>query len=120
MTRSKYNNTKCELAVPESKVVDACIKWLWQRGVFCWRNNTGALRDKRNHLIRFGKVGSPDIIGIAPWSSCHRGKFIGIECKSSTGKMTPHQEEFCSKVTANFGIYIVARSIDDLEAAGIV
>lgn len=113
--KPKYGNK-----VRESQVVDACMKWLWAHGVFCWRNNTGALRDKKNRLIRFGKVGSPDIIGIAPWSSCHRGRFIGVECKSDIGKLTPHQEAFCEQVTTHSGIYIVARSIDDLEAAGIV
>lgn len=97
--------------VPESLVVSACLKWLWVHGCFVWRNNTGGLRDKRNLLVRFGRTGSSDIIGMTK-----AGKFLGIECKSSIGKLTEHQMRFRDDVQSHGGIYILARSVDDLEA----
>lgn len=97
----------------ESAVVASCIKWLWQMGCFIWRNNSGAYKPANsNSYVVFGKKGSPDIIGLTP-----HGRFIGVECKRPGGKgLEPHQEAFRDKVEANNGLYILARSLDDLEA----
>lgn len=97
--------------VPESAVVNACIKWLWANGVYCWRQNTGAFKPKdSNRFIRYGIPGCADILGVA------KGRFIAIECKSARGKTSPLQEAFKKHIEDHGGIYIVARSIDDLEA----
>lgn len=98
---------------PESQVVSACIRWLWFNGCFVWRNNTGGWRvPNTKRVIRYGFPGSGDIIGVNP-----HGRFISIECKSPDGNdPTPIQERFGSRVIENSGIYIVARSVDDLEA----
>lgn len=97
--------------VSESLVVSSCIKWLWNHGCFIWRNNTGGFRDKTGRMVKYGAVGSPDIIGMTP-----TGRFIGVECKSPTGGgLTEHQERFRERVIEHDGIYIVARSVNDLE-----
>lgn len=107
-------------SISESAVLSACIRWLWYQGCFVWRNNSGAAkhsytRKDGSHgesYIRYGFPGSADIIGVNP-----NGKFISIECKSPTGKPpTVQQRHFGARIVENGGIYIVARSIDDLEA----
>ena len=75
-------------------------------GMF-WRNNTGAGL-LRGRWIEFGLTGSPDILG------CYRGRAIGIECKSSTGQQRKHQIDFQAAWERAGGLYILARSIDDV------
>lgn len=69
------------------------------------------LRDKSDRPVRFGKTGSADIIGLNPY-----GRFLSIECKFGKGKLSDHQEAFGITVKEHHGIYIVAYSVDDLEA----
>jgi hypothetical protein len=73
-----------------------------------WKNQTGVATSTNGNTIRFGLVGSPDIIGILK-----NGKFCGIEVK--TGKATQSKdqirfEKMCQSMTA---VYILARSVED-------
>jgi hypothetical protein len=57
------------------------------------------------------RKGWPDI--------CHikNGKFYGIEVKSEIGRLSQEQEG--RDIILNGGVYVVARSIDDVQAAGL-
>lgn len=100
--------------IKESAIVSQCIQWLWAKGCYVWRNNTGGYRPEGSKsFIKFGTRGSADIIGVNP-----SGRFIGIECKSAKGTLKPEQKLFGDRIKEKGGIYIVARSIDDLEACG--
>jgi len=97
--------------VSESQIVNACIRWLWYNKCFVWRNNSGAWKPEgTNQFIRFGHVGSADIIGLTP-----SGRFLSVECKSAKGKLSTPQELFGERIRNSNGLYIVARSTDDLE-----
>src|SRR3990172_551508 len=75
-----------------------------------WRNSVGATRvDSR--FIKFGLTGSADILGVADG-----GKFIAIEAKSDTGRLTKEQVVFRRVVERHGGLYILARSCDDVRA----
>ncbi len=104
-------NVKRRGRQPEGLVVNACIKWLWAQGCFVWRNNTGALPDKTGRKVHYGHKGSADIIGVNPY-----GKFIAVEAKSAKGRITPEQAIFRDRIEAKGGVYVLAKSIDDLEA----
>jgi hypothetical protein len=69
--------------------------------------------------IRYGTNGQADLIG---WVS-PSGRFLGIEVKSPTGQLRPEQKAWGAKLEADGGIYVVARSTDDvfvsLAAAGV-
>lgn len=80
-------------------------------GAIFWRNNTGSLPSRTGRVVKFGLVGSPDIIG------CHRGRFVGIEVKSSTGKQREAQINFQRAFERSGGLYILARAVDDVLAA---
>jgi len=95
---------------PESGVVSACLKWLWYRGCYVWRNNTGALKTNEGQWVRFGLKGSADIIGVSP-----AGRFLAIECKAPGQYLKPEQKAFRDTIEAHKGIYVMARSTDDLE-----
>jgi hypothetical protein len=63
----------------ETELVRQCLALLGLRGVFAWRNNSGAfVRDQgeARRYFRAGAVGSPDILGVLPG-----GRFLGVECK---------------------------------------
>lgn len=87
------------------------------QGSIFWRNNTGSLPSRTGRVVKFGLVGSPDIIG------CYRGRFVGIEVKSSTGKQREAQINFQRAFERSGGLYILARSASDaiaaLEAAAV-
>jgi hypothetical protein len=95
----------------EKGVLDACLQLLSMKGIFHYRNNTGALYDRNNRLIRFGAVGSPDIVAII----C--GQYVGIECKSTIGKQSDNQRLFQIGVEKAGGVYIIVRSVEDLLQA---
>jgi hypothetical protein len=94
---------------PEKLIQDAIMEYLSAKRVFFWRNNTGVARmGTQQRFIRFGAVGSPDIFAI------HGGRFYGIEVKSPTGRLSEAQKSFGAKIKANGGVYVVARSVDDV------
>lgn len=87
-----------------------------------WRNNTGALRDERGQLVRYGLCsGSADLIGfqavtITPDMVGQQvAVFCAVEVKSATGRPTAEQEAFLAMVTHFGGRAGIARSIKDAE-----
>lgn len=100
---------------PEGAISKAIIEYLTiVKRYYCWRNNTGGFRDKRDHFYQFGKVGSGDILGLD-----HSGRFFSIEVKAKGKNPTPAQEAFIRSINATKGVAFVARSIDDVMAAGL-
>ncbi|MFZ4617797.1 MAG: VRR-NUC domain-containing protein [Rectinemataceae bacterium] len=97
--------------IAEAVVLSGCLRWLADHGVYCWRNTTGAYQIQ-GRWIQYGKKGGADILGID-----NIGRLICIECKSDRGRLSPEQEEFRREIESRSGIYILARSVDDLEAA---
>lgn len=100
----------------ESDLTKACLDFFAIKKILAWRNNSGAMKyaykrkngQIHNGFMRFGAVGSPDIIAV------YNGKFIGVECKDRYGKQSPAQKEFEAKVKKAGGEYWLIRSIDEL------
>ena len=101
------------------------IRLALSRGpVRLWRNNTGALRDQRGQLVRYGLCqGSSDLIGyrsvtITPDMVGQQvAVFCAIEVKAPRGRVTTEQEAFLQLVADAGGISAVARSVSDAVAA---
>lgn len=96
----------------ESAIVAQCLEWLAMRRIFAWRNNTGSYKTPEGRFIRYGHVGSADIIGLLP-----DGRFLAVECKTPEGRQSKAQRIFQSSITRNNGVYILARGTEDLERA---
>lgn len=77
-----------------------------------WRQNIGAATFN-GRLVRFGTPGAADIQGILRPA----GRFIAIECKSATGAARENQEKWRAMVESHGGLYILARSLADVDAA---
>lgn len=105
-----HNKSKSQ---PESKIVKSILQYLHTVGVFAWRNNTTGVYDPTRKIFRkkVVKRGVSDILGL------HGGKFLAIEVKTKTGKLSPEQEQFIDDVNKRGGLAFVARSIDDVALA---
>lgn len=89
----------------EKDIQGLILEYLWYNKIFAWRNNIGG-----RYNMKFGKKGSGDILGVLP-----EGKFLSIEVKTKTGKVSKEQKEFIKRVKEEGGIAFVARSLDDVK-----
>lgn len=96
----------------EKLVQKSIVDYLTLKRYFFYRNNTGAFKTEWGGFVKFGALGSPDIILV------NKGQFVGIECKDKQ-KQSDDQKEFQRKLEEAGGLYILAHSIDDLTAHGI-
>ncbi len=72
--------------------------------------------------VRFGSPGWPDVIAVGKG-----GIFVGIECKRPLGPkggtggsdQTADQRAAQMEIENAGGVYIIARSVDDLKNAGL-
>lgn len=113
---------------PETKLMNLILIELSKAGCTVWRVETaGAWVGRQIHkdgstvtlanarMFRTGLcTGGSDIIGIGP-----KGRFIAIEVKTRTGRVSPEQQRFIDAVNKAGGIAGVARSVGDaLELIG--
>lgn len=104
----------------EAKTVTAICHYLEAKKYFFWRqSNTGVYRVDRNAYIPSPNSmrGIPDIFLIR--SNGFGSVIYGIEVKSATGQQSEFQKKFQQKLEASGGIYILARSVDDLIEGGL-
>lgn len=84
-----------------------------QKGIYFYRSNNTGLYDATKKIFRKRRAycpnGIPDIIVIK------NGLFIGIEVKKKGSYLSPDQRIFQKNVEAAGGVYVLARSIDDLK-----
>ncbi len=89
------------------------LDWLNRNRIFCWRNNTMGVYDPKTGTYRkgskFSLTGVSDILGILP-----NGRFLAIEVKSKTGKVSNEQHAFINKINKTNGLAFVARSLDEV------
>jgi hypothetical protein len=83
---------------PEALLTRSIRQLLNSVGVFHWKNFGGFM----------GAKGVPDILG------CYRGRLLGIEVKTPTGKISPDQQGFIDSINRAGGVAFVARSLEDV------
>lgn len=101
------------MSTPEGLILAQVLEYLKARGVYAWRNNTGAVRlegRSGSRFVRYGMKGSADILGVLD-----DGRFLAIECKAPAGRVTPEQSCFLGEIRARGGVAIVARCAEDVE-----
>jgi hypothetical protein len=116
VTAGLRDRKKAKDAEPlEKDIQKQILQWLSLKGMLAWRQNTGAVQlDKEgpSRYVRFGVKGCCDILGVLPG-----GKFLGIEVKRGTGRVSPDQQQFIAMVLAAGGMAFVARSVEDVIEA---
>jgi hypothetical protein len=108
------------LVMRESPILHDVRAVLAQSGP-CWRNNTGVDLARG---VRYGLgVGGADLISIAPivvtpeMVGATIGRFVGIEVKTPTGRLTAEQRLWRDAVTRAGAFYAVARSAEEAADA---
>lgn len=100
----------------EQDILKQCLAWLSLHGVFCWRQNQGAVvgeyQGKRRFTRFCGAAGVSDILGLLPVS----GRLLAIEVKRPGKKPTEHQAAFLQRVQACGGLAVCVHGIDELAA----
>ncbi len=104
MQKPKRKNKK-----PEGNIKKTIMAWLQAHNIPAWNNATGAYK-MGDSYIRYGAIGSADIMAILPPS----GRSVHIEVKSATGTQKPAQKRWQAMVERAGGIYILARGIEDV------
>ena len=100
---------------PHTELVKACLQWLELHKIPAWKMNTGAnvipaTARTKERFVRYAFPGCSDIIGIIP----RDGRFLAVECKTGRGELSEDQVVFAKMVEQAGGLYVVARSVDDL------
>lgn len=62
----------------------------------------------KTQMVRFGSVGSPDIICVI------NGQFIGFEIKGTTGVVSDAQQLFKENLEHAGGVYLVIRDLQEV------
>ena len=86
---------------PEGQIKKEIREWLAIHGIY-YANVAGGA---------FSKPGDPDIIADVD------GHFLAIEAKTKTGRQSEQQKVCQMRVTESGGVYIIARSVEDVMAA---
>jgi len=83
-------------------------------GLVLWRNNVGMAEHwspKGVRRTRYGLApGSADLIG------CLSGRFVALEIKTPTGRLTPEQKTWLALVERHGGLTAVVHSADEALA----
>lgn len=89
---------------PEAKVKAKVVKTLKARGVYYFYPISGG----------YGRSGVPDIVG------CHKGYFLGIECKAGKNKLTELQEANLRQIREAGGATLVVNEDNVHQVAGLL
>jgi hypothetical protein len=97
----------------------AIFDYLEARHIMAFRMQVGAFSSEYKGKQRFMRVGTPGMADILAFPNYpYSGPYVlWIEVKSSTGRQSELQKSFQSQVEWYGHSYVVARSIEDVEAA---
>lgn len=102
----------------ETEIRNAIMDYLRLRGYVCKRNNSGFMflraENGKKRAINIGEAGWPDIEGMTK-----DGRWFGVETKTAKGKLHLEQEIMCDRIQRSNGLYVVARSVQDVINAGL-
>jgi hypothetical protein len=111
---------------PEGYVLEAIMQYLAVKKIFCMRMNSGAIPDKRGIPVRMHEPGTADVLVFQPLDTrpgllFAKGEVrpVWIEAKAQNGTQSELQKLFQKRVEEEGHVYILARGIEDLEAAGL-
>jgi hypothetical protein len=95
----------------ENDLKNLILDYLSAKGIFHWRNNSGAVVSEykgKKRFMRYGAVGSPDIFCVV------KGRCIGLELKGPKGKQSDSQKEFQERLEEAGGLYLLVYELEDI------
>ena len=94
----------------QKKILDYLDERMFYGELVYARVNSGMLHLSGGGCAKGAPAGFPDIMIL------YKGKFIGVEVKQEKGKQSDVQVEMQKKIEDSGGIYIIARSLNDVIA----
>lgn len=98
-------------------LAEILLAWGAHPQVRLWRQNSGLLwaPDGKGGMrrVRAAVPGAPDLAGLLSPA----GRYLGIECKTIAGRQSPDQQAFAQMLGRFGGLYILARSVADVDSA---
>ena len=109
-----------EKKITEKQIENAILDFLalLPNSVFWKNNNTGVfdpIRKSFRKTSRHHRNGCSDILGVLLDGNTGIGKFVAIEVKTKTGRVSKNQKQFLEDVRNCGGIAFVARSVDEVR-----
>jgi len=96
----------------ESEIQSLILLEANKRGHRLWRSNAGNVKSEHGYFIKLFPKGFPDLVGYRKTD----GKFVVIEVKKATGRLSEHQKKFAEFAKKQPIIYGVARSPEEAIA----
>ncbi len=69
----------------------------------------GLLFDRHGNKVKLGTKGTSDSL------NCIKGRYVAVEVKTGSGSLSTEQRNFGKAVERAGGIFITARSVDDVQ-----
>ena len=90
----------------ESEIQSEIMLEASKRGHRLYRSNAGSIQTKHGSVIKLFPKGYPDLTGFRKGD----GKFVVIEVKKPSGRLSEHQKKFAEWASTQPILYGVARS----------
>lgn len=90
--------------------------WLSWNRIFAWREARIPTPIRRGRSVIGFRKADPQTVGIPDIMACVRGRTVGIEVKTESGKQSADQIVWQKKLEAAGGLYLLARSADEVQA----
>lgn len=109
-------------STPEGHVLRSVLEYLAVKKIWCMRMNTGSIVSTykgKTRMLSFGRPGCADILAMPQGVDRAGYKWavpIWIEVKAAKGVQSDLQKSFQAEVEAEGHGYLLARSIEDVEA----
>lgn len=95
----------------ERDILKAITSYLELKGYLFIRSGTGSFKTEKGGYFKTGSAGSPDLLVFTQGGVC-----IGLECKTSRGKLSESQIAWKQRAEKIGMRYEVVRSLDEVVA----
>lgn len=102
------------VGAPETanELTNKIIDFLYQQGVYSWRQNSGGVFDSKKGIYRLGsKKGVSDILGLL----LPAGRLLAVEVKIGKDRLSPEQEGFLKNIEHFGGLVFVAKNFEEFK-----
>jgi len=100
------------MSSPANDLTNQVINHIYLAGGFSYRSSSvGVFDTKRMHFRAAAKKGVADVIG------CFKGRFIAVEIKIGTDRLSDEQEGFMRNIEHVGGKAIVAKDLEGFKEA---
>ena len=96
-------------SVIQKGIMDYLALYAKTNPIYFFRAGAGAVKTMQGRYFKTGKSGLSDIVAVV------KGKFIGLEVKTKTGKQTQSQKKAEREIKEAGGEYHIVRSIADVK-----